>query len=487
MTLFSRRESSTSASLWRPHVIGSRLLTLIVSVLFFAGLSAGSIAQAQHYGNEMGGGGGGGRGGGGGGGGAIGIGIGIGTAIIINEAAKAAAKNKKKKKAAPVRATRKRPAKRKTRQVKKPTPAPIVPVAIPDFLSGEILLAFAPDTSDADLTQFVLEYGLRPVSDTTIAILNQRILRATIPGGLSPERALQIANDPRIVAQPNYVYSAAADDDAPQYALAKLGVPQAHQTTQGRGVLVAVVDSGVDAKHPALAGAVLEEFTAVDAKARSDSSHGTAVASIIAARKGMTSVAPQAQILSVKTFARDRKLGRTIANTFDILKGIDYAVTKGAKILNLSFAGPRDPLMQDALSIAAQRGIVIVAAAGNKGPKAPPAYPGAYDDVIAATATDSKDKLYKKANRGAYVAIAAPGVDVLAAGRKNGYGLNSGTSMAAAYVSGSVALMLQANPQLNSASAVERLAASAKDLGDSGKDPSYGYGLIDIAKAVNGN
>ena len=467
-----------------------------LAVLFLISLGAFSAAQAQHYGTKVGGGegGGGSRGGGGGiGGAATGIAIGIGTAIILNEAAKAAEKNKKKKKkATPVRATRKKPVRKKkqVRQVKKkPAPALRVPVAVPDFADGEILLAFAPGTSDADINQFVLQFGLTPISDTRIAFINTRILRASMPGGLSAARALQIANDPRVVAQPNYLYTPAQNtaQSAPQYALAKLGVPKAHETSQGQGVLVAVIDSGVNSSHPALAGAVVDEYTSIDAKATPDTAHGTAVASIIAARNGMTSVAPQAQIISVTAFARDKKFGRTLANTFDLLKGIDYAVSKNAKILNLSFAGPRDPLMQNTLAAAGRKGIVVVAAAGNKGPKAPPAYPGAYRNVIAATATDAKDQLYKEANRGDYVAIAAPGVDVFAAGTKNGYGLNSGTSMAAAYVSGSVALMLQTRPQLSSEAVVKRLADSAKDLGDSGKDPVYGYGLIDVAKAVNGN
>ena len=169
------------------------------------------------------------------------------------------------------------------------------------------------------------------------------------------------------------------------------------------------------------------------------------------------------------------------------MKGIDYAVGKGARILNLSFAGPRDRLLGNAISAAAAQGVVIVAAAGNKGPKAPPAYPGAYAEVIAATAIDAKDQLYSQANRGDYIAIAAPGVDVLAAAGRKGYRLNSGTSMAAAYISGSIALMMQNSPDLDSNTAIARLAASAKDLGDEGKDAKYGHGLIDVAKAVNGN
>jgi len=286
--------------------------------------------------------------------------------------------------------------------------------------------------------------------------------------------------------QPNYLYAVSADQKV-QYAIAKLGVPNVHRTNRGEGILVAVIDSGVDAGHPALKGAVLEEFEAVKPKKGSADTHGTAVASIIAAREGMTSVAPQAMLLSVKAFAPDRKYGRTLGNTYDLLRGIDWAVSKKAKVLNLSFAGPRDPLLQAALDAAAEHGVVLVGAAGNKGPKAPPAYPGAYDNVIAATATDAKDRLYEKANHGDYVAIAAPGVDILAAAGKKGYSVTSGTSMAAAYVSGSVALIMQASPQMTSQDALDRIAGTAKDLGEDGKDPAFGHGLLDVYQAVGGD
>jgi subtilisin family serine protease len=272
-----------------------------------------------------------------------------------------------------------------------------------------------------------------------------------------------------------------------QYAVAKLGVPEVHRTNRGEGILVAVIDSGVDAGHPALKGAVLEEFEAVETKKGATDTHGTAVASIIAAREGMTGVAPQAMLLSIKAFAPDGKYGRTLGNTYDLLRGIDWAVKKNAKVLNLSFAGPRDPLLQSALHAAAERGVVLVGAAGNKGPKAPPAYPGAYEQVIAATATDAKDRLYKQANRGDYVAIAAPGVDILAAAGKKGYGVTSGTSMAAAYVSGSVALIMQGSPEMTSQDALDRIAGTAQDLGEDGKDPAFGHGLLNVYRALGGD
>jgi len=477
------------------HSSAIRYLSGFAGLLFLAGLVLASSAQAQMYERGMGGGSSGRSGGGSGvGGAAVGIGIGIGTAVILNEAAKAAEKNKKKKKAATPARKRNKKAVTKTKKPTKKTAKKKAPAkraapalaAVPEFVSGEILLVFAPDTSDAAINQFVLEYGLTPISNATIALLNQRIARARLPNAIAPERALQISNDPRVVIQPNYLYAVSADQQV-QYAIAKLGVPNVHRTNRGEGILVAVIDSGVDAGHPALKGAVLEEFEAVKAKKGPADTHGTAVASIIAAREGMTSVAPQAMLLSVKAFAPDSKYGRAIGNTYDLLRGIDWAVGKHAKVLNLSFAGPRDPLLQAALDAAAQRGVVLVGAAGNKGPKAPPAYPGAYDKVIAATATDAKDRLYEKANRGDYVAIAAPGVDILAAAGKKGYGVTSGTSMAAAYVSGSVALIIQGSPQMTSQDALDRIAGTAKDLGEDGKDPAFGHGLLDVYQAVGGD
>ena len=479
-----------------PQSFALRLCSVVAGFFFLVGLALSSGAQAQMYDRGMSSGGKNvGRGGSGVGGAAVGIGIGIGTAVILNEAAKAAERNKKKKKkaATPARKrTKKAVSKPKTKTkktAKKKAPAKAAapaPAAVPDFVQGEILLVFAPDTSDAAINQFVLEYGLTPISNTTIALLNQRIVRAGLPNGISAERTLQISNDPRVDLQPNYVYTVSADQKV-QYAVAKLGVPEVHRTNRGEGILVAVIDSGIDAKHPALKGAVLEEFEVVEAPKGSADIHGTAVASIIAAREGMTGVAPQAMLLSVKAFAPDRKYGRTLGNTYDLLRGIDWAVSKKAKVLNLSFAGPRDPLLQAALNAAAQRGVVLVGAAGNKGPKAPPAYPGAYDKVIAATATDAKDRLYKNANRGDYVAIAAPDVDILAAAGKKGYGVTSGTSMAAAYVSGSLALVMQGSPQMTSQDAFDRIAGTAKDLGEDGKDPNFGHGLLNVYRAVGGD
>jgi subtilisin family serine protease len=172
------------------------------------------------------------------------------------------------------------------------------------------------------------------------------------------------------------------------------------------------------------------------------------------------------------------------STTFSILKGMDWAVKQGARVVNMSFAGPRDPSLDRALKAAYDKGIVLIAAAGNAGPKSPPQFPGADPYVIAVTATDANDKLFPGANRGKYISVAAPGVDILAPAPDNGYQLTTGTSVAAAEVSGIVALLLERNPKLTPADVRRILTLSAKRLGPGERDDNFGSGLIDPLKAL---
>jgi subtilisin family serine protease len=131
-------------------------------------------------------------------------------------------------------------------------------------------------------------------------------------------------------------------------------------------------------------------------------------------------------------------------------------VREGARIINMSFinmsfAGPKDPSLERALKVAYDKGIVLIAAAGNAGPKSAPLYPAADPNVIAVTATDVDDKLFTGANRGKYISVAAPGVDILVPAPEGEYQITTGTSVAAAEVSGIVALLLERNPKLTPA------------------------------------
>ncbi len=150
----------------------------------------------------------------------------------------------------------------------------------------------------------------------------------------------------------------------------------------------------------------------------------------------------------------------------------------------MSFVGGRDRHLHAILREASRRGIVLVAAAGNGGPKAEAAYPAAYPEVIAVTAVDEDDHRYEHANRGRYIAIAAPGVDILAPVQGGKHELVSGTSFATAYVSGIAALLLERNPNMDTAAVAKLIMAGADDLGPAGRDEDFGAGRINALKAL---
>ena len=282
-------------------------------------------------------------------------------------------------------------------------------------------------------------------------------------------------------AQPNYLYAlqqARAAGDPAQYELAKLNLPQAHAIATGNGVLIAVVDSGVDVAHPDLAGSVAGTFDAITAAGELNK-HGTSIAGLIAAHGRLLGSAPSARILAVRVFGPTGN-----GNTFDVLKGLDYAAANGARIINMSFAGPADPITLRSLQAAYKRGIVLVAAVGNAGPKSPPLYPGAYPEVIGVSGSDVNNKSSVFSNRGLYISIAAPGTDILVAIPDGGFEVASGTSFSAAEVSGIVAMMLERRGDLAPDAVRRILEATAKDIGPKGRDVMFGAGLADAYGAI---
>ena len=232
--------------------------------------------------------------------------------------------------------------------------------------------------------------------------------------------------------------------DAFQYVLSKLNVAEAHGIATGNQVPVAVIDSAIDQDHPELRGIIaarLDFGAAVPGHA-----HGTAMASAIAAHGRLLGLAPAVRILAARAF--DASAVGAQGTSTRILDGLQWAVNSGARVVNMSFTGPADRKLHEMIAAARQRGVVLVAAAGNDGPQAPEAYPAAYPEVIAVTATDVDDKSLAVANRGSYVAVAAPGVDIFVAAPNGGYDYSTGTSVAAAHVSGLAALLIERNPGL---------------------------------------
>ena len=152
--------------------------------------------------------------------------------------------------------------------------------------------------------------------------------------------------------------------------------------------------------------------------------------------------------------------------------------------MNMSFTGPLDPLLERIITAATEKGVILVAAAGNKGRKPPRSIRQPILEVIAVTATDEKDRPYEKANHGNYINIGAPGVDIVAPALKGSYGLSSGTSMAAAHVSGVVALLLERDPNLSATQIRTILASSARKPPKPFGEEAIGAGILDAASAV---
>ena len=299
-----------------------------------------------------------------------------------------------------------------------------------------------------------------------------------------PQSAAATPYDPASVAPQSEAAPAVASFGPLQYALRKLRLDQAHQMSRGDQVLVAVIDSRIDASHPELAGGIVTEIDVLDDKDSQPHAHGTAMAGAIVARSRLTGVAPAARIIAVRAFGTTA-FGITTGASFDLARALDRAAAAGARVFNLSFAGPNDPLLQRAITALQEKGAVLIAAAGNAGPKAAPLFPAADPNVIAVTATDTDDKVFAGANRGAHIAVAAPGVDILAPGPRGSYEMSTGTSIAAAHVSGLAALLISRENRLDSRAIRKLLTQSARDLGAPGKDSEYGAGLADAQKALD--
>jgi subtilisin family serine protease len=273
----------------------------------------------------------------------------------------------------------------------------------------------------------------------------------------------------------------ATEGDAAQYAVAQLRLPQAHALARGMNVTIAVIESGIDIRHPELANSVADSFDALGSREGAHV-HGTGIAGAIVAHARLMGSAPEARLLAIRAFGAGSKGAES--TSYVILKGLNYAAEHGAQIINMSFAGPKDPLIERGIAATASRGILMVAAAGNAGAKSPPLYPAANPNVIAVSGTDAQERLFAASNRGNHIAISAPGADIFLPAPDEKYQITSGTSFSAAYVSGVAALLLERNPALKPNDVRALLTRTARDLGAPGRDDQFGAGEADAFAAV---
>jgi len=267
-----------------------------------------------------------------------------------------------------------------------------------------------------------------------------------------------------------------------QYSLAKLNVDEG---MLGDPIRVAVIDTAVDETHPDLVGVVEARFNGIDDTGVARSlDHGTSIAGAIAGRGPLKGVAPNVRILSARAF--DNEGGKAKGDTISIVSAINWAVSERALVVNMSFAGPQDSdLLHRNLAAALAKGAMLVAAAGNAGPHSPPLYPAADESVFAVTATDIDDKPYSMANVGRYIAVAAPGVDVVLPAPRGSYSPQTGTSVSAALVTGVVALLIERRQTTTPAELRRILTTTATPLGTKAQADQFGAGLVDARRALS--
>lgn len=361
----------------------------------------------------------------------------------------------------------------------------IHPVAVqasgPEAANGRILVAFNPPPAGSRGTMRASHPGLTYEKESE----NGRFQVYRTEPGNETETLQALRNNPSVrVAEPDFPLQATLGPTSSQlqkqWALSKVNAPAAWQSTTGSAdIIVAIIDSGVDPSHPEFAGRLLTgwNFVADNSNTNDDFGHGTHVAGIAAsagASSGVYGMAWQVKILPLKILNEN---GGGVGS--DLISAIDMAISRGAKIINVSLGSSvRSTLMEEAIQRAINAGVVVVSSAGNSGPTAnTPSYPAAFTDVIAVAATDQQDRRASFSTSGSYVDIAAPGVDIYSTYKNGGYATLSGTSMASPMVAGFAALIWSYNPSLTASQVRQAIFNSA--VGVTAKNDELGYGRID--------
>jgi hypothetical protein len=324
-----------------------------------------------------------------------------------------------------------------------------------EYLAGEVL--FAGSAVDLDRAE---DAGFRVIASQQLDVPGHRLARLLVPPRRSVRRSLV---DLRRLAPGALVTVNTA------YRNSQVGVSgpgSSNSRVRPRAnAIVGVIDTGA---APEVTGQALEQSRGFGPEGYRPRPHGSAVAAIV--------VANGARVQMADVFGQT-PTGEAVAPASAIIAALQWMQDSDVAVVNISIEGPRNEILEEMVRRAAQRGHLIVAAAGNGGPLADPVYPGAYDGVIAVTAVDSGGRAYLRANRGSYVDFAALGVDVPVA-TEQGMSTVSGTSFAAPIVAAKLAERLHQPSPRGAADAVQALQRTAIDRGRPGRDPVYGWGEV---------
>ena len=359
------------------------------------------------------------------------------------------------------------------------------------FVPGQLLVQ--PKTGLSGLEVDAKFRGYGALNHRTLDRLNVHVI--TLPEERVEAALDALRNDPDIeyaerdgIARAAYVTNDTSVVSGNEWHLTKIQAPQAwNVSVGGTNTIVAVLDSGVNAAHPDLAGRLLPgyNFVANTIDTTDDFGHGTAVAGVVIAAGnnsgGVAGVSYGCMMLPVKVVD-----ATGFATYSAIAQGIHYAVDHGARVINISIAGnSASTTLQNALNYAWSNNVVVVVAAGNNG-NSLPQYPAACDHAVAVSATETNDTLATFSSYGSFVTLAAPGDNIWTTQRDltNPYGSWRGTSFSSPIVAGTAALIASVNPTLSNTQITSLLEQTVDDVGQPGYDTSFGYGRVNASRAV---
>ena len=385
-----------------------------------------------------------------------------------------------------------------------PTKTPLQP-----YESGQLVIYWK-DAGDAAIGLMVMarEFKLNPVSENRLPNLGGVIATFKLASQREAERVKGVlaARYPtwHIDFQTRYMphqsvqnVSSTAPNPAPSprprlFTSAKIDYPMPAPDA-GIGIRVGLVDTSVESSYVLKNAAMVRRSFLNPGEISAPSSHGNALAALIAGRDDASNfigISPGVSLHVASIMRIQGGLGGGIgsngaSNTATLVRALDWLLGERVQIINLSLGGAGDRIMEEAISKVLRSRVIIIAAAGNQGEDAPPSYPAAYPGVIAVTASDALDRVFTQANRGSYISLTAPGVDVWVPDPSGGRYV-SGTSFSAAIVSGAVAVMLSRHAAIDVGNVRGLLCRYARDLGGDGVDPVFGCGLLQLGATLAG-
>jgi hypothetical protein len=346
------------------------------------------------------------------------------------------------------------------------------------FEPGEVIVVDPP----ADFLRTMGGEGYALIERIRLETLNLTVMRLRIPTGTSVGDALAAigAKFPSVVSGANHYFRPGAGQQG-NYGHQVFGWGDVSESC-GKGLRIGMVDTIVDLDHPALKGRDIARSSFLPKKTRAGvSDHGTAVAAILVGADGgghWNGLLPGASLYAANIFSETQD-GGIKASLGSMMQALDWLASKNVQVVNISLAGSENNVLSLLMERAAAKGLAIVAAAGNGGAQAKPAYPAAHPKVLAVTAVDQQLAPYNHANQGDYIDFAAPGVALWTA-QNGGGALQSGTSFAAPFITGAVALQIAAGVPPDPDTLRSRLRQATKDLGTPGRDAVFGWGLVRI-------